>query len=251
MKICRIEHQGVKTYALIENDGFSEVKGTPFDKMTLSGKTYKKEEVTVLAPCEPKKIIAVGLNYRKHAQELKMEMPEEPLIFLKPSSSVIGPNDEIVRPNHMSMRVDYEAELGIVIGKRSKDISKAQALKHIFGYTCVNDVTARDIQKKESQWTRAKGFDTFCPIGPYIETDFDWKNKRIYAELNGEIKQDSNTDDLIFSVEQIVSFLSRIMTLYPGDVIATGTPSGIGPMKAGDRIKIVVEGIGELSNPVK
>jgi len=249
MRVCRIRTVDGTSYAVEKENAFEEIKGLPYSGMELTGKEYPKRDAELLAPCEPSKIVAVGLNYRQHANELNMEIPKEPLTFLKPSTSVIGQGDKIVIPK-MSKRVDYEAELGVVIGKECKSIEVENVLDYIFGFTCLNDVTARDIQKRESQWTRAKGFDTFCPIGPAIETEYAWRSKRVRAILNGETAQDSSTDDLIFSVEEIISFISQVMTLYPGDVIATGTPSGIGPMKSGDEIKIILEGIGTLKNTV-
>jgi 2-keto-4-pentenoate hydratase/2-oxohepta-3-ene-1,7-dioic acid hydratase in catechol pathway len=177
------------------------------------------------------------------------ELPETPKLFLKPSSSVIGPAAPIVLPPQ-SKRVDYEAELAIVIGRLAKQISREEAPDHIMGYTCLNDVTARDLQKIDGQWTRAKGFDSFCPIGPWIETEFDAASAGIELRLNSEVKQSSNTSNLIFGPHELVEFISSVMTLYPGDVIATGTSSGIGPMQPGDRVEVIIEGIGKLVNPV-
>jgi len=191
--------------------------------------------------------VAIGLNYRDHAEELNLALPEEPLLFLKPASSVIGPGDRIVLPPH-SARVDYEAELAIVIGKTAKNVSRGQAGDYIQGYTCLNDVTARDLQTKDGQWTRSKGFDTFCPIGPWIETEIDPSDLKIELLLNGEAKQQSRTSNLIFNSLQLVEFITGVMTLLPGDVIATGTTSGIGPMKDGDKVEVRIEGIGSLIN---
>jgi 2-keto-4-pentenoate hydratase/2-oxohepta-3-ene-1,7-dioic acid hydratase in catechol pathway len=203
----------------------------------------------VLAPCTPSKVAAVGLNYYSHAEELKMPIPSEPLLFLKPSTSVIGPGDNIVYPDS-SERVDYEAELGVVIKTKAYGVPLARAQDYVLGYTCFNDVTARDLQKKDGQWTRAKGFDTFSIIGPHIETELDPGNTTVEAYLNGELRQRGNTNDLIFPVLALISFISHIMTLLPGDVIATGTPSGIGPMNPGDTVEIKVAGIGRLRNYV-
>jgi 2-keto-4-pentenoate hydratase/2-oxohepta-3-ene-1,7-dioic acid hydratase in catechol pathway len=211
---------------------------------------YALSDVRLLSPTEPSKIVAVGLNYRDHAEELDLELPEEPLLFMKPSTSVIGPEDTIVMPP-CSERVDYEAELGIVIGKEATRVRVEDAHKHILGYCCLNDVTARDLQQKDGQWTRAKGFDTFCPIGPWIETDIDPGDLSIELFLNHERKQKSNTSNLIFSVYQLVAFISGVMTLLPGDVIATGTPSGIGTVAIGDEVEVRIEGIGSLINRVK
>ena len=198
----------------------------------------------------PSKIVAVGLNYRDHAQELNMKLPEEPLLFMKPSSSVIGPGDTIVMPPQ-SARVDYEAELAIVIGKEAKGVPEKDAKQVILGYTCLNDVTARDLQNKDGQWTRAKGFDTFCPVGPWIDTEIDPSDLKIDLLLNDKPKQSSRTSNLIFNSYKLVEFITSVMTLYPGDVIATGTTSGIGPMADGDSVVVRIEGIGSLVNRVE
>ncbi len=207
-------------------------------------------DVRLLAPCLPSKVVAVGLNYRDHAEELKMKLPEEPLLFLKPSSSVIGPGDTILMPPQ-SARVDYEAELAIVVDKEAKNVPEKDAKQVILGFTCLNDVTARDLQNKDGQWTRAKGFDTFCPIGPWIKTDVDPSDLKIDLLLNGQAKQSSRTSNLIFNSYKLIEYITSVMTLYPGDVIATGTTSGIGPMADGDTVQVVIEGIGCLSNRVE
>jgi|SRR3989338_622113 len=199
---------------------------------------------------KPTKIVCVGLNYHCHAKELGMNTPHHPILFIKPLTTLIGPKDKIVYPK-MSKRVDYEAELAIIIKDKTKNVSKKEAMKHIEGFTCLNDVTARDLQKLDGQWTRAKGFDTFCPIGPKIVKLDNPNNLKIQAILNGKIVQDSNTKNFIFKVEELVSFISKVMTLNPGDIIATGTPKGIGPMKRGDKIEVKIEGIGTLTNYVK
>jgi 2-keto-4-pentenoate hydratase/2-oxohepta-3-ene-1,7-dioic acid hydratase in catechol pathway len=206
--------------------------------------------VRLLAPCSPTKVIAVGLNYRDHAQELGLPIPDTPIIFLKPPTSVIGPDDSIRYPE-TSSRVDYEAELGIVIKDRVKDIRPDEARGHILGYTCANDVTARDLQKKDGQWTRAKSFDTFCPVGPWIETELDPDDLLVESYLNGARRQSSRTSQFIFKTNYLISFISQVMTLYPGDLIITGTPAGIGPMERGDEIEVRIEGIGSLKNVVK
>jgi 2-keto-4-pentenoate hydratase/2-oxohepta-3-ene-1,7-dioic acid hydratase in catechol pathway len=211
--------------------------------------TVKLNEVRLLTPVQPSKIICIGLNYAKHIEELGHTLHEDPVIFLKPLTTLIGPEDEILLPK-MSQQVEYEAELVVVIGKTLKDVPEDQVLDSIFGYTCGNDVTARDLQRKDGQWTRSKGFDTFCPIGPYIVPDLNPSNLEIRSILNGEIKQSSNTEYFINSVPKLVSYISQIMTLSPGDVIMTGTPEGVGPMKSGDEISIQIEGIGELHNTV-
>jgi len=209
---------------------------------------YLLDEVELLTPCQPSKIICVGLNYIEHARELRMQLPEEPILFIKPPSAAIGSGAKIICPLS-SKRVDYEGELAVVIAKRSKDISAQIAWKYILGYTCFNDVTARDLQSKDGQWTRAKSFDTFAPFGPWIAS-IDPSEADIQTRINGNVKQDSNTSDLIFSIPKLVEFISHIMTLEPGDVIATGTPPGVGPLRKGDIVEIEIEGIGILKNIV-
>ncbi|WP_369018439.1 fumarylacetoacetate hydrolase family protein [Thermatribacter velox] len=208
------------------------------------------DEVKLLAPVKPSKIVAVGLNYADHIAEMGNTPPPNPIIFIKPQTAVIGPGEHIVLPPS-SQRVDYEAELGVVIGKKCRSVTPQEAPSFILGYTCFNDVTARDLQKKDGQWTRAKSFDTFAPLGPWINTNLDPSALHIECRLNGELKQSSSTSNLLFSVFELVAFISEIMTLLPGDVIATGTPQGVGPMKDGDLVEVYVEGIGTLSNPVK
>ncbi|HXX34610.1 MAG TPA: fumarylacetoacetate hydrolase family protein [Thermodesulfobacteriota bacterium] len=249
MRIVRYVEGTVTNWGVIEGDAVREMEGDPFGHFHLTSKTTRMQEVKLLAPCLPSKIVALGLNYRDHAEEMKIALPKEPLLFLKPSTSVIGPGEAIVYPK-MSKRVDYEAELGVVIGKAAKGISEERAGEYILGYTCLNDVTARDLQPQNGQWTTAKGFDTFAPIGPWIMTDIDPHHLDVASYLNGERRQHSNTKNLIFGPRQLVSFISRVMTLLPGDVIATGTPSGIGPMAVGDKIEVVIEGIGALNNVV-
>jgi 2-keto-4-pentenoate hydratase/2-oxohepta-3-ene-1,7-dioic acid hydratase in catechol pathway len=222
---------------------------TPFLFDKESGKPGNEISIKkMLPPVMPSKVVCVGLNYRDHANELGFDLPSEPLIFLKPGSAVIGHLDNIIYPAQ-SERVDYEAELAVVISSRCSKVSPEEAVNYILGYTCLNDVTARDLQIKDGQWTRAKSFDTFCPIGPCIETEIsDPHNLDIKLVLNGETRQASNTSNLIFSVRELISRISHIMTLNEGDVIATGTPSGIGPMKRGDKVCVEIEGIGALIN---
>jgi 2-keto-4-pentenoate hydratase/2-oxohepta-3-ene-1,7-dioic acid hydratase in catechol pathway len=212
----------------------------------------KFADLSLLAPVMPSKIVLVGLNYHDHVKESKSadKAPDEPVIFLKPLTSLIGPGAPIVRPNGVE-RVDYEAELALVIGKELYRPTEDEARAAIFGGTCLNDVTARPLQRKDVQWTRAKGFNTFCPVGPYLVTDLDWQSLRVQSLLNGELKQDGNTRDQIFSVVTLVRFIADVMTLYPGDLISTGTPAGVGPVNAGDTIEIRIEGIGSLTNPVE
>ncbi|MCX8117060.1 MAG: fumarylacetoacetate hydrolase family protein [Desulfobacterota bacterium] len=249
MKIVRYQDKEATGWAVLEEGMIRPMEGDPFGPLRLSSKVMKLEDVKLLAPCLPSKIVALGLNYRDHAEEVKLPIPEKPLLFLKPSTAVIGPGEGIVHPK-MSRRVDYEAELAVVIGKRAKAVPEEKAKEYILGYTCFNDVTARDLQPKDGQWTLSKSFDTFAPIGPWIVTDVDPSELEISAYLNGQRRQHSNTKNLIFNPFQLVSFISQVMTLLPGDVIATGTPSGIGPMAVGDRVEVVIEGIGTLANTV-
>ncbi len=213
-------------------------------------KTINLSEVKLLAPVIPRsKVVCIGKNYADHAAEMDSEVPSEPIIFMKPNTSVIGPNETIVWPRR-SQRIDYEAELAIVISRICKEVPAEKAKDVIYGYTLANDVTARDLQKIDGQWTRAKGFDTFCPLGPWIETEFTPDTQKITATLNGEIKQSSVLSEMIFKVPQIIEFVTNVMTLLPGDVILTGTPAGIGPMPAGSSISISIDGLGTLTNKV-
>ena len=212
------------------------------------GEELALQDVELLAPCQPTKIVCVGLNYAEHARELKMQIPEEPIIFLKPPSAILGPAGQIVYPPS-SQQVDYEGELGVVIGKRCKDVPANEAEKYILGYTCFNDVTARDLQRKDGQWTRAKSFDTFASFGPWI-AKIDPAHVDIQTRVNGMIMQKSNTFDLIFEVPELLEFISGVMTLEPGDVIATGTPPGVGQLQKGDVVEVEIEGIGVLKNSV-
>lgn len=210
---------------------------------------YSLEDIKILSPVSPSKVVAVGLNYRDHAAELNMDIPDEPIIFIKPPSTVIGPEEEIIYPPQ-TKNLHYEAELAIVMGKKAEKVSEENANDYVLGYTALNDITARDLQEKDGQWTRSKSFNTFCPIGPWIETDINPHNLNISLKVNNDLKQDSNTENLIFSVEKIVSFISQIMTLNPGDVIATGTPPGVGSLQVGDLVEVEIEGIGVLRNRV-
>lgn len=250
MKYARFEYNGVICEGSIEDGAILPLARSPFQKLTPPQKSSLKiEDVRLLAPVIPSKIVAIGLNYIDHAKEFNAAPPREPLIFLKPASAVIGHGGLIYYPTQ-SARVDYEAELAVVIKKRARNVSCIDAAEHIFGYTCLNDVTARDLQKTDGQWTRSKSFDTFCPIGPYVVTDIDVSSLKIESFLNGCVKQSSNTSKMIFDCERLVEFVSGIMTLEAGDVIATGTPGGIGPMKAGDEVEVRIENIGSLVNKV-
>ncbi len=246
MKIVRYSIGSKTEYGILDGEQIQVIDGTPFPEIKKLDQFHKLSEVKLLAPSEPTKIVAIGLNYHSHAKEVGQPAPDEPIMFYKPSSSVIGPEDKIYNPG--STRVDYEAELGAVIKAQASKVSEKDAMKYVLGYTCFNDVSARDWQKNDSQWARAKGADTFAPFGPWIETDLDPGNVMLEAYLNGECKQRVNTSDLIFPVAALVSYVSQFITLFPGDVIATGTPAGISPMKSGDTIEIKVEGIGTLRN---
>jgi len=197
----------------------------------------------------PSKIVAVGRNYLAHARELGNEVPTEPLIFLKPTSAIVGDQDDVVYPK-ASLRVDHEAELAVVIGRRCKDVNEGDAFDYVRGYTCANDVTARDLQESDDQWTRAKGFDTFCPLGPQVVENLDPSSLRVVARVNGEVRQEGHTSDMLFGVPGLVAFISGVMTLEPGDVILTGTPPGVGPVQRGDLMEVEIEGIGVLRNRV-
>lgn len=217
-----------------------------------TGDVYPLSSLRLLAPCEPTKIVCVGKNYMDHIKEAadgSSEVPEAPTLFIKPNTCVCAPEGDIVYPA-CSERVDYEAELAVVIGRRAHDIPAGHAKEYIFGYTCLNDVTARDIQQREGQWTRSKSFDTFCPIGPWIETELDAQHTQVVSRLNGEVCQNSDTSMMIHSIDKLLCVMSECMTLLPGDVIATGTPAGIGPMKRGDVIEIQIGGVGVLRNKV-
>ncbi len=250
MKILRYEKGGLEFYGFLDGQAIVRAEGDLSIGLTPTKHQDSLAEVRLLAPCVPTKGVCIGLNYRDHAMELGLALPTAPVVFLKPSTSLIGPGDWIDYPE-LSHRVDYEAELVAVIGKKAKNVLPEQALEYVLGYTCGNDVTARDLQPKDGQWTAAKSFDTFMALGPWIETDLDPSNLKIRALLNGAQKQSSTTDNLIFDVPHLFSWLSRIMTLLPGDVIMTGTPSGIGPMQKGDEIAIEIEGIGTLINRIR
>jgi 2-keto-4-pentenoate hydratase/2-oxohepta-3-ene-1,7-dioic acid hydratase in catechol pathway len=250
MRIVRFNQEGRSGYAVLDGEKLFPLWENPFSGITETGETQILDEVTLLAPCEPTKIVALGLNYRDHAAEFGHPVPDEPLIFLKPSTAVIGPEADIIYPQ-MSRRVDYEAELAVIMGKTAHRVEEDKALDYVLGYTCFNDVTARDLQKKDGLFTRAKGFDTFAALGPWIETEIrDPDNVMVEAYLNGERRQHSSTSNMVFGVRRLISFISQVMTLLPGDVIATGTPSGIGPMRPGDVVEVKVEGIGTLRNRV-
>jgi 2-keto-4-pentenoate hydratase/2-oxohepta-3-ene-1,7-dioic acid hydratase in catechol pathway len=249
MKYARVRVDGEEFYAVIEGERLVRLADKPYDGVKPDGRTYDLSHVRLLAPCEPTKIVCVGKNYWAHAEEMKEGHPEEPLLFLKPSTCVVGPEDEVVYPK-LSHRLDYEGELAVVIGMKAHNVAPGTAAGYIFGYTCLNDVTARDIQKSDPQWTRGKSFDTFAPIGPWIETELNAGNVRIRTRLNGETKQDSNTALMTHDIDELICYMSACMTLLPGDVIATGTPEGISPMQRGDMVEVEIEGIGILRNRI-
>ncbi len=208
------------------------------------------DEVQLLAPCQPTKVMAVGLNYAAHAAEASIQAPTEPLFFLKPPSSVIGPDAAICYPDHVSQWVEHEAELAVVIGRRAYRVHREETSAYVWGYTCANDVTARDLQRRDGQWTRSKGFDTFCPLGPWIVTGLDVGDLQVRCWVNGELRQDGRTREMVFSVGELIASISAVMTLEPGDVILTGTPAGVGPLLPGDRVAVEIAGIGKLENEV-
>lgn len=235
-------------FGLLDGEKIAEITD-PFteEEWERTGEVYEKDNVILLSPCLPTKGVCIGLNYRDHAEEFKLEIPKTPVVFIKPSTSQLDPEGDIVYPQ-LSTRVDYEAELAVVIGKECHNVTEAEAKDYILGYTCANDVTARDLQPKTGQWTIAKGFDTFMPIGPYISDEVDPVSLDIQCRVNGKVMQHSNTKHLIFKVPYLVSYLSHVMTLLPGDVILTGTPSGISGMQKGDTVEVEIEGLGILRN---
>jgi 2-keto-4-pentenoate hydratase/2-oxohepta-3-ene-1,7-dioic acid hydratase in catechol pathway len=259
MKYCRFTTPDGPRFGLIETlDGIEQITQTAPDGVLPDFSKAKKitarplSSSTLLYPVQPSKIVCVGRNYSEHAKELGNEVPSEPLIFFKPPSSLISPGEKIVRPRRFSQRVEFEAELTVVIGKKCRSLGPNEDVRpYILGYTCANDVTARDLQKKDPQWTRAKGFDTFCPVGPVVTDEIDpWKGVRVESRVNGEPRQSESTLAFIFPVDVVLRFISQVMTLLPGDLVLTGTPVGVGPLVAGDEVSVSVEGIGSMTNPV-
>jgi len=258
MKYCRFQQSGRTQFGVVESAAGNEViAGIVSDPFAIGELRPKKisaipiGEAVLLAPVQPSKIVCVGRNYREHAAELGHEVPKEPLIFLKPPSALLGPGEKIVRPR-ISARVDHEGELAVVIGKKCRNLREDEDVRdYIRGYTCVNDVTARDLQNKDGQWTRAKGFDTFCPAGPVVSDEIDpWAGVGVETRVNGNIRQQGNTRDFIFALDVVIRHIAQVMTLLPGDLIATGTPSGVGPLVAGDVVEVTVKGVGTLRNAV-
>lgn len=249
-RLYRTEQPGGGSQYVVERDGvWHVVAGDIFGGKIVEGAEFNPEGAKYLAPVSPSKIVCVGLNYRDHALEQGKPLPPEPLLFIKPSTSVIGPGAAIENPMWAG-RIDHEAEVGIVIGKVARNVPMGKASDYILGLTCVNDVTARDLQNKDGQYTRCKGFDTFAPIGPCIAVGLDGKDLEVRGYVNGQMRQNSRTRELIFTIPELVTFITSVMTLLPGDIISTGTPSGIGPIAPGDSVTIHVEGVGALTNPV-
>jgi 2-keto-4-pentenoate hydratase/2-oxohepta-3-ene-1,7-dioic acid hydratase in catechol pathway len=248
-RIYRIEHNGGPRYAVERDGAWRLASGTPFDGLREED-PIDARHARILAPVAPSKIVAIGLNYKDHAAEQNKPLPKEPMMFIKPSTAVVGPGDPIRVASGIG-RVDHEAEAGVVIGRRAFRVPASRAHEYVLGLTCVNDVTARELQAKDVQYTRAKGFDTFAPIGPCIASGLDARDVAVEGWVNGDRRQSSSTRQLIFDIPALVAFVSSVMTLLPGDVISTGTPAGIGPIQPGDVVTIKVAGVGELSNPVE
>lgn len=251
MRVAKVSIKGEPRWGVVDGPELVLFKGHPeFTEYETTGERVALKEVTLLPPTLPTtKVICIGKNYADHAAEMGGVAPKEPLMFLKPNTSVIGDKETIVLPK-ISEQVDHEGELAIVIGEFAKNVTEADALNYVMGYTIANDVTARDLQEKDGQWTRAKGFDTFCPIGPWIETDFQVDGQIIETRVDGELRQHASLNDMIHGVERIVAHVSEVMTLLPGDIILTGTPAGIGRIEAGQTVEVTIEGIGTLTNTV-
>lgn len=249
MRLVRFRHGDRIATGAIERDFVRPLQGTFFESPLPTGEEVPLSAVKLLAPVLPSKVVCIGRNYVEHAREMGTDVPEEPIIFLKPSTSVIGPEDPIPYPR-ISQQVDHEGELAVVIGRLARRVRAEDAGNYVLGFTCGNDVTARDLQRKDGQWTRAKGFDGFCPLGPWIQTELDPTDVAIECRVNGQIRQAARTSQLTFGPNVLIEFITKVMTLLPGDVILTGTPAGVGPMKAGDRVEVEVEGIGVLQNEV-
>jgi 2-keto-4-pentenoate hydratase/2-oxohepta-3-ene-1,7-dioic acid hydratase in catechol pathway len=249
LKIVRYANGGRPAWGVLEDQEVRAATGEPFVDLAPGEVVGSLDEVRLLAPVVPTKVMCVGRNYKEHAAEFGNPVPEQPLLFLKPPSSIVGPGDDVVYPEP-SKRVDHEAELIVVIGRTADRVSRADAMSVVGGYTCGNDVTARDIQKSDGQWTRGKGFHTFCPLGPWVETDYDPSDVRVAGSVNGDVRQDGRTRDMIFDIPYLIEYISAFTRLEVGDVIMTGTPEGVGPVEVGDTMTVEVEGLGALSNPV-
>jgi 2-keto-4-pentenoate hydratase/2-oxohepta-3-ene-1,7-dioic acid hydratase in catechol pathway len=249
VRLCRFRHGDRIATGLLQGDYVLPLRGTFFEDPVPTGEEVPLDAVRLLAPVLPSKIVAVGRNYADHAEELGNAMPEEPMIFLKPSTSVIGPGDDIPYPGQ-STRVDHEAELAVVVGRLARRVPVEEVGKFVLGYTCANDVTARDLQDRDGQWTRAKSFDGFCPLGPWVETELNPLDLAVECRVNGDTRQAGRTAQIAFGPAELIEFVSHVMTLLPGDVVLTGTPAGVGPLQVGDRVEVEVEGIGVLQNGV-
>ena len=255
MRIARAQGaDGAISYGILTDKWFQPVAGSPFElelgSMEPLGEAVALSSVRLLAPCQPSKILCVGRNYAEHAAEHGVEVPKEPLIFLKPPSAVAGPNDPIVLTS-LSQQVEHEAELVAVVRVRARRLTLENALDCLLGYTCGNDVTARDLQRRDGQWSRAKGFDTFCPLGPWIETELDPNDQEVSCRVNGQVRQQGSTRDMVFDMKALLVYVTAVMTLEPGDVLMTGTPSGVSPIVSGDVVDVSVSGVGVLRNPVQ
>lgn len=250
MRIARFSTDDGMSFGVVEENTVAAIAAHPFGDLTFTGQRFPLADVRLLAPILPSKVIAIGKNYAAHAQEMGGEPPAEPMLFSKPSTAVIGPGEAITYPQKLSERVDFEGELALVIGRMCREVPASRAADVILGYTCANDVTARDLQARDGQWTRAKGFDTFCPIGPWIETEADPADLAVSTTVNGEVRQDARTSLLLHGVPALVEYVSQVMTLLPGDVILTGTPAGVGPLEIGDEVTVTVDGVGSLTNRV-
>ena len=249
MRLARFSLDGQIHNGLVESDRVHQLADSFFDSVEKTGHSYPLSDVTLLTPVEPSKIICIGLNFKDHAAEIGQNTQDEPLMFFKPPSSLIATGEKIVIPPQ-TKKAELEVELALVVGKKAKNITEAEAKSHILGYTIANDVTARDVQFSDLQWARSKGFDTFGPLGPWIETDFQPANKKLISRVNGEIRQEGNTQDMIATPEALIAYVSQNLTLFPGDVILTGSPAGISGIKSGDLVECEIEGIGTLSNLV-
>ena len=249
-RIVRFAHEGTPRYGVLDGDEVAVIEPHPFAAHRPTGERVPVAGLTLLAPVIPSKIVCVGKNYRDHAAEMGSEVPDEPLLFLKPSSAVIGPHEAIRLPTDRSSEVHHEAELAVIVGALLQRVSPQEALRGVLGYTCANDVTARDLQATEGQWFRAKGFDSFCPLGPAIATDLDPSDLQVQCLVDDEIRQDGTTADLVHGVGELLAEISQVTTLLPSDVVLTGTPAGVGPLRPGQTVRVEIEGIGALTNPV-
>lgn len=249
MRIARFSAGGDVSFGVVEGDEVAALTSHPFGPLSFTGDRHPISGVRLLAPVIPSKVVAIGKNYADHAREMGGEPPAAPVMFLKPSTAVVGHGDPIARPPSVE-RLDYEGELAVVVSRLCRDVPAERALDVVLGYTCANDVTARDQQQTDGQWSRAKGYDSFCPLGPWVETELDPAATRVTTTLNGDVRQDAKTDLLLHDVPTLIAYVSAVMTLLPGDVLLTGTPAGVGPMEVGDEVSVTVDGVGTLTNTV-